>query len=143
MKPLTIVFALLLTTQFISAQSEIAYQATNEEIRLETKVVNLSSMTVVSREHSRLALQTLRSYLQQNLEYPEVMQQYLIEGTGVIEVAILKSGKLDEVRIVKSISPLFDQAILETLERLKVVFSEEQQYLGSKYIQLPVVFSIQ
>lgn len=142
MKSFIISLALILSTQLINAQSEIAYQVGDKVIAPGMEYIGLKKNTDHSEEQSRLAMQTLRNHLLENIEYPEIMLQYSFEGSGLVEVKVSESGMIAEIRIIKSISPLFDQAIMDAMESLEYVSAKGQKYEGRRKMQLPVIFSI-
>lgn len=142
MKSLIISLALILSVQLSYAQSELAYHVGNEVISTETKYTGLDKNIDHPVEQSRLAMQTLRKHLIANIEYPEIMMQYGFEGSVVVEVKISDSGMIEKTKIVKSISPLFDKAIIDAMESLDYALAQGQKYQGKKIMQLPISFSI-
>ncbi len=142
MKSLTVFLVLMLFALSTYAQSTIAYHPGNKKGVSDAVYVEAEKGINFSAQHTQSAMQKMRKHLLDNIEYPEVMQQYGFEGTGVVEVKVAESGALEEVKIIKSVSPFFDRAILGALESLHSVVAKGQRYEGHRKMQLPVIFSI-
>ncbi len=57
-----------------------------------------------------------RQYIQANLKYPKEAKEQKIEGRVFIYFIISKDGSLKNIRIVKGVHPLLDQAAFEVVE---------------------------
>ena len=49
--------------------------------------------------------------------YPEAARRARLQGVVILEAVITASGAVDEVRIVRSPSPLFDAAVEDAVRR--------------------------
>ncbi len=95
-----------------------------------------------SVEHSRSAITWLKDHFAKNIEFPEIMIAYGIEGTVVLEVSISEYGKIQQARIVKSPSPIFDNAVWEAMKSIDAIDIRGDKYEGAKKIHIPILFSL-
>ncbi len=107
-----------------------------------TVSLNDSGAHNYSFEHSQSAIAQLRKHIAKNIQYPDVMFEYGIEGTAVLEVTISDNGKIQESKIVRSISPAFDAAIVNTMESINSINIKEKKYEGANKVHVPIKFSI-
>lgn len=87
--------------------------------------------------------QALINFLSENIHYPEKAQKEGIQGTVIVEFTITKLGKVENVKIARSISPELDQ------EAIRVVYSMPNWKPGKNKHQpvnvgynLPIRFSL-
>ena len=50
-------------------------------------------------------------------EYPEAMRRAHLEGVAILEAIITAQGEVDEVRVLKSASPLLDRAAADAVRQ--------------------------
>lgn len=92
--------------------------------------------------HTQLATKQFLSHLTRQIEYPSILQEYGIEGTAVVEVAIASNGMITKTSIVKSFSSEFDRAILKAVKNLKQIKLKESLYQGATRLRVPVQFKL-
>ncbi|MDE7386251.1 MAG: energy transducer TonB [Muribaculaceae bacterium] len=61
---------------------------------------------------------SLRSFLENNLVYPQLCVEDSIEGTVLLQFVILSTGKVDSVRAVRKAHPLLDQEAIRVASLL-------------------------
>ena len=134
--------ALLLFSQIMLAQTDIAYLIDQKASTPSKEQAEPKKNLDLFLAHNLQATNTLRQHFLRKIRYPEILQQYGFEGAGMIEVSISGYGKIEDISIVQSISPLFDQAIMEAMESLDYVMAKGQKYEGWRKIRIPVSFSM-
>jgi len=133
----------MLSTQLNYAQSEIAqYERPGKMLARNTSTQKEKSINNYF-EQSQAAMQRLRKHILANIEYPELMESYGIEDSVVIEVTVSDAGKIEERKILKSISQLFDKAVLDALQSLDFVIDvKNKKYQGARKLHLSINFSL-
>ncbi len=76
-------------------------------------------------------------------EYPEIARKARIEGTVILEAVIEKDGSVGEVRILKSLNPLLDQAAVRAAKQWRFEPGKINGKPVRAYFILTVVFKIQ
>ena len=142
MKTIFLSLILLLVSPLVYAQSNVALLGKNKTAAKERAFTKSKANPDRFFEHNRRAMLALRRHFSEHIEYPEIMQQYGVEGTAVVEVRISEWGRVEEAKVLKGISPLFDEAIMDAMESLDYVYAKGRKYLGWRKMQLPVVFSL-
>ncbi|NJC27413.1 energy transducer TonB [Neolewinella antarctica] len=57
-------------------------------------------------------------FIHQNLKYPELAQDYAVEGTVVVEVNVAKNGKVTYSRVAQSLFAPLDSAAIDLVREL-------------------------
>ena len=65
----------------------------------------------------------------QYFQYPDYALSHSISGTSIIEFDVTKNSKLDNIRIINSLGPDFDEAIMNGLSKFS---SEKLKFLNIK-----------
>lgn len=60
----------------------------------------------------------LFEYLENELNYPEKAMKEEVEGTVLVEFSIMKTGKIENLKIVKGVSPEIDQEALRLISEM-------------------------
>ncbi|WP_282038876.1 energy transducer TonB [Saccharicrinis aurantiacus] len=60
---------------------------------------------------------TFREYILENLEYPEDMKNFFVEGVAIVEFKVTEMGTVENVEIVNSLSEACDLAIIEAVNK--------------------------
>lgn len=85
----------------------------------------------------------MMKWLQRNLKYPPVAQERKIQGKVVAEFIVNKDGSLTDVKVVKSLNPLFDREVLRVLRMMPrwTAGIQNDQPCRTK-VCIPVVFKL-
>lgn len=59
---------------------------------------------------------SIYDYLGAKLQYPEKSEQWKLEGTEVIQFTVLTNGKLDDFKIINSVSSDIDSEVIKVLK---------------------------
>ncbi len=87
---------------------------------------------------------TLMLYLSKNLQYPESALKDGIEGRVVCRFVVKKDGKIDDVKIMRSLSPDCDREVIRLMEHMPEWIPGEKD--GEKvavYFSMPIRFSLE
>ncbi len=125
------------TSMTIHAQSELAAVSSNE---LRTNRSN-TTRSAAYDQHNQLAFNQIRNHIITQVLYPDRATNYDVEGQLVIEVNLDRSGKIKNTYVVQSLSPLFDQAVVDAVEEIGQVQLNSSNYLGERTLQIPVRFT--
>lgn len=60
-------------------------------------------------------LDAFRNYVQQNLKYPEIVQDYPIQGMVYVSFIVEKDGRVSTIRIVRSLGKPFDDEVVRVV----------------------------
>lgn len=77
-----------------------------------------------------------------NPEYPETAKHLGIEGTVVLELVVEKNGTVSDVKIIKSIHPLLDNAAKEAALNLRFSPAMARDMPVRCYVSMPITFSL-
>ena len=131
----TPLFILLLSLFSVSSFAQVA--SVDNQVQKSTQMDQLKI-----KRHTQSATQQIKIHLNNNLVYPEQMQDYLIEGRIDLEVMFSKTGKIKKVKIVKSNSELMDNAVLKAMASMEQILVRDAEYLGEKTLSFPIKFSL-
>jgi len=82
-------------------------------------------------------------FLERNLKYPVEVQKQGIQGKVILKLAIEKDGKIDDVKVLRSVIYELDKAAIWLVKCLpKFVPGTEDGELVRSYVILPVVFKL-
>jgi len=88
--------------------------------------------------------QALMEFLSKHIKYPTVAQESRIQGKVILGFVVSKSGKVEDVQILRSLDPNLDKEALRVVKLLGYWKPGEQ---GGKKVSvrytLPVVFRLQ
>ena len=104
-------------------------------------VYSLATSTIVQKNELPIIVGGSKS-IQEAIKYPKIMMdQYMITtGKSVAEFYINKDGKVTDITVIKSLGPVFDNAMIEGVKRLQFVpASINGQPISVKY-KLPIIF---
>lgn len=138
MKSILIIITLTLVSY------NITFAQTNNEV-LETTnelISRASNIGEIKSSHTLSAFKQLQKYSTTNIEYPEHLIEYGLEGTVVLEVSISSTGKVENLKVIKSLSTAFDDVVLNEMKKCKSVTFLEEDYKGKSKIHLPIRFSL-
>jgi len=76
-------------------------------------------------------------------EYPEIARKARIEGIVILEAVIEKDGNVGEIQILKSLSPLLDQAAIRAVKQWKFEPAKINGKPVRAYFVLTIIFKIQ
>lgn len=79
---------------------------------------------------------SLSAFLNKNFKYPVEASVYYHNAKVVVSITIDKEGKVCTPRVVKSVSPEFDKAVIDVLMRL-------HQWKPAKYDGVPVRWEVE
>lgn len=142
MKTLKTIAALLLCflTATAFSQVEIAYNSeSNAPVEEVSKPVNMA----ISVPSFVGGPEALADYIHTNVKYPEFSKKHGIEGTVVLEYYITQNGAIEDIKVVKSVSPELDKEamlVVENMPRWNPAV-QNNRAIRVKY-QLPVKFEL-
>ncbi len=62
---------------------------------------------------------TFRSAISENLNYPIFAAENHISGKVLIQFVIMENGKLEGLKVIKSVHPLLDEEAIRTINKIK------------------------
>lgn len=65
------------------------------------------------------SLETLWDFIQKNTVYPPIALEQEIQGEAVVEFCVQEDGTIDEVFMLKELSPECDKALMDAVLKLK------------------------
>src|ERR1035437_8043532 len=88
--------------------------------------------------------QALMEFLSKHIEYPTVAQNNRIQGKVILGFVVSKTGKLEDLQILRSLDPSLDKEALRVVKLLGYWIPGEQkgEKVSVRYT-LPVVFRLQ
>lgn len=75
-------------------------------------------------------------------EYPEIARRARLEGRVILEAVISATGSVEEVRILRSSNPLFDEAAIEAVQQWEYEPARQSGRPVAVYFTVDVVFSL-
>ncbi len=87
----------------------------------------------------------LKTYLSKNIHYPQIAQDNGIQGQVIIQMVILKNGRIGEVKVVRSVDKDLDREAIRVCKSLPA-FSPGRNANGDAvnvWYTLPVAFKLQ
>ncbi len=84
----------------------------------------------------------LHKYLRENLIYPEIAKQNKIEGRVVCKFIVKEDGKVDDIKVVKSISPELDEEAIRVIKLMHewIPAEKEDGEKVTSYCMMPIKF---
>lgn len=137
---ISVLFATINNAQQLSDDLAVASITIKEDST--TKIKPKKTVFDYADLHSKTAADQILSHLNNQLEYPEVMADYAKEGHVMVKVIINKAGEVKGLKIAESLTPEFDQAVLDALYDFKKLNLRESWYAGRATIKIPVHFSM-
>lgn len=144
LKPVLLLAVITLITA-LPAYSQSQAQMSDpspSEVQAEATIRPTAATQEMKRAHTRLAKAQFTTHLSQNIQYPESMQRYGVEGTALVEVVITQEGKIKRTAIIESFSTEFDRAILKAVKNMKKIELKGSAYHGVSRIVVPVQFTL-
>ncbi len=137
----SIVFLAGLNLAIAQQASDVA--AANTYAPESSLTVSAKKKTVLTKQQqSQAAIYQLSAHLSENLEYPESLSEYGLEGTIIVEVRLSDQGEITQVLISKSLHPKIDAVVQQTMESLHTIKVNNNTYEGVKKIRIPVAYSL-
>ena len=85
----------------------------------------------------------LIKWIYSHLKYPEEALKDIIEGRVVVQFVVGKTGKVGEVKIVRSPNPIFDQAAIDVVKTLPdFIPGKEEGKPADCWYTLPIKFEL-
>lgn len=81
--------------------------------------------------------------LSKNVKYPEKAMQQGIEGTVIIEATISDDGPAAEMKVLKSVHPLLDEAALQAVKNVSFTAGHRNGEVLESTISIPIKFRLQ
>lgn len=119
-----------------------------DDITISNKPAKAKKKTTSTRtfktiqEHNQSSVKQLSTYLNNQIEYSEVMQNNGMEGKIVIEVSLSKTGNIVNTKIIESLNDVVDKVVLDAMLNLKSIQFKNNDYHGSKRILIPIEFTM-
>ncbi len=73
-------------------------------------------MVVENQPEPEGGIQNFFGYVRENLVYPEKARQAGIEGKVFVQFVVDTDGSLDEVKVIKGLSPECDESVVKLME---------------------------
>ena len=137
---------------FFGALHSDAQTASNEaSLLIENKVVYNHPYSHISNEAMKynfsrvlnmMATEQVKTYLSENVVYPNLMITNGIEGRAVIQIVLSGNGNIEDYLVVKSPHELFAKAIDRAMDKFKIVDTKGKDYEGFHKVFLALDFSI-
>jgi protein TonB len=88
--------------------------------------------------------QELNAYIKKRLQYPQLAAENGIQGTSVINFAVMKDGSVDKVTVMVSSHPLLDKEAIRVVKTLPKWIPGKINGKGVNcYYTIPIVFTLQ
>jgi protein TonB len=89
-------------------------------------------------------LQELNSLIKRRLQYPQLAAENQIQGTTVVQFAVMKDGSVDKVTVYVSAHPLLDKEAMRVVKTLPKWIPGKINGKGVNcYYIIPIVFTLQ
>jgi protein TonB len=89
-------------------------------------------------------LQELNAIIKKRLQYPQLAAENGIQGTTVVQFAVMKDGTVDKVTVYASAHPLLDREALRVVKTLPKWIPGKINGKGvNSYFIIPIVFTLQ
>lgn len=85
-------------------------------------------------------IQEIQALLAENLYYPRMARKRGIEGEVLVSFCILRSGKIENIRVVKSSRDILGRAAIRTIKNLSGLFPKPSVALT---LNVPIRYSLQ
>ena len=86
----------------------------------------------------------LNAYIKKRLQYPQLAAENGIQGTTVIQFAVMKDGSVDKVTVYVSTHPLLDKEAVRVVKTLPKWIPGKINGKGvNSYYIIPIVFTLQ
>lgn len=83
-------------------------------------------------------------FLGKNIKYPDICREKGIQGIVLVEFLITKEGKIEDVKVIKSIDPLLDQEAIRVIKLMpKWTPAENNGEKVNMIYNLPIRFKLQ
>lgn len=147
MKTLLLFVAFFTISTFSNAQLAMNTSSTNaitvsNTASITKKKTTLKRTLKTIEKHNQAAAKQLSTHLNKELQYSPIMQNYCMEGMVVIEVKLSKTGDLVDTKIIDSPNTEVDKVVIEAMSNLRSIQFKNNDYHGSKRIQIPISFSL-
>jgi len=89
-------------------------------------------------------MQELNALIKKRLQYPQLAAENQIQGTSVIQFAVMKDGSIDKVTVYASSHPLLDKEAMRVVKSLPKWIPGKINGKGvNSYFIIPIVFTLQ
>jgi len=89
-------------------------------------------------------LQELNAYIKKRLQYPQLAAENGIQGTTVVQFAVMKDGSVDKVTVYASSHPMLDKEAIRVVKTLPKWIPGKINGKGvNSYYIIPIVFTLQ
>ena len=87
--------------------------------------------------------QKMHEFIEKNLHYPKECAENGIQGRVIIDFVVERSGKLTNIRVVKSVNPALDKEAMRIVNLMPKWIPGRQSYktVRVKYI-IPITFQL-
>jgi TonB family protein len=127
-----------------NAQETIAKIDQNDLKRIQPEAKNLCAASSVSKEmmlkHTNQMQTLLTEFVSNDIQYPEALEAYGLEGQIIIDVWINTEGEIINTKIMKSFNNNFNAVVTATLQNFKLPWPQETSYLGARRLRVPIDF---
>jgi TonB family protein len=88
--------------------------------------------------------QAMLRFIMKKLKYPKIGKDAVYEGLVKVRFVISKTGQVKDVKVVKSLSPSFDQEAIRVISKLPdwTPAKNEQGEDVDMYFQIPISFKM-
>lgn len=91
----------------------------------------------------RCAEQKLLNFIYANIEYPKIDQKNKIEGRAITQFVVTLDGKIQDVKIIKSLSKTTDKAIHKMYNKMNDELTWRPGHKDGKAVKVLFTFPIQ
>ncbi len=96
------------------------------------------------KDREDCAKQLMLEFVYKNLVYPLEARKDKIEGMPVVQFVVSKTGELEDVKVVKSLTPECDQAAMDVIKKMPTWIPGTQKGKEVKVLYtLPIRFKLQ
>lgn len=100
--------------------SSLALSAQAQKVPLDSNSVPVRKIFTVVQEPPQLpgGMNQLRTYLRQNMKYPQAARQAKKEGNVFVRFIVNERGGIEEARVLKSLDPTLDAEAVRLVESI-------------------------
>ncbi|MCI5082347.1 MAG: energy transducer TonB [Saprospiraceae bacterium] len=85
----------------------------------------------------------LLQFVTETMEYPEIGQEYGMEGTIVVRFTVNKVGEINNIVIEEGLNKVFDEAVIDMIKQMPAwIPAMEKGILANYEYRLPLRFSL-
>ncbi|MEO0337729.1 MAG: energy transducer TonB [Bacteroidota bacterium] len=111
------VFSITLMTAQVTESFALA-ETTNIKSKTEKKAKKVKKAPLFQPASFVGGKSAFVDFLNENIKYPDLAQEYNIEGTMIVRFKVMEDGSIQQFKIKQSLHPACDQKVIEELQKM-------------------------